>query len=82
MFRGVIRILCHLRNLRIFIKGHKNLLLKQHHNKNVVYKISCVDCEATYVGQTRLLKTRINTVNHIKRKSSQYSVIMEHMEHS
>jgi len=41
------------------IKGHKDPL-SNHSKKNVVYKISCKDCDATYVGQTkRKLNTRI-----------------------
>jgi len=34
-----------------------NILRK---NKNIVYKLSCKDCDATYVGQTkRKLNTKI-----------------------
>jgi len=47
---------------------------------NVVYKISCNNCDASYVGQTgRQLKTRIaEHRNHIKHKASSRSVITEH----
>jgi len=36
---------------------------------NVVYKINCQDCDASYVGQTkRILNTRISEYrNHIRR---------------
>jgi len=46
---------------------------------DVVYKINCQDCNASYVGQTkRLLKTRIKEhVNDIK-KSGSPSVISNH----
>ena len=39
--------------------------------KNVVFKISCKDCDATYVGQTgRQLKTRISEYrSHINRNT-------------
>jgi len=45
-----------------------------------VYKISCKDCDATYVGQTkRKLNTRISEYrNQINRKTSNTSVITEH----
>jgi len=48
--------------------------------KNVVYRISCSDCDATYVGQMkRKLSTRVtehrNQINH---KTIKMSVISEH----
>ncbi|KMQ83798.1 hypothetical protein RF55_19076 [Lasius niger] len=47
---------------------------------NIVYKISCNECNASYVGQTsRLLKTRINEhKNHIRRNITQHSVLTDH----
>jgi len=69
-----------LNNLGRFIKIHKdsnNLF----NNNNVVYKISCRDCNASYVGQTkRQLKTRIKEhCNNYKLLSSNPSVVTEHM---
>jgi len=69
-----------LNNLGKFIKVHKdsnNLF----NNNNVVYEISCSDCNASYVGQTkRQLKTRIKEhCNNYKLLSSNPSVITEHM---
>lgn len=50
-------------------------------NNNVVYKINCVDCEASYVGQTkRLLKNRIKEhMYNIKSDPSKYTIISEDM---
>ena len=47
---------------------------------NVVYKISCNNCDASYVGQTsRKLKTRIaEHRNHIRYNTPARSVITEH----
>lgn len=46
-------------NLKSFIKVGKDALDKFNHI-SVVYKISCNNCDATYVGQTkRQLKTRL-----------------------
>jgi len=69
-----------------------NSLIKVHKDKtpdslrrNVVYKISCNDCDASYVGQTgRLLKTRVSEhKNHIRRNSPNVSVITNHrMQHN
>jgi len=58
-----------------FIKVQKDLLPKLS-KMNVVYKISCKNCEASYVGQTcRQLKTRISEhKNHILRNMSTHSV--------
>ncbi|KYM94743.1 hypothetical protein ALC62_14621, partial [Cyphomyrmex costatus] len=47
---------------------------------NVVYRIQCNDCDASYVGQTgRQLKTRINEHrSHIRHNTSNRSVITDH----
>lgn len=49
-------------------------------NKNVVYKLACKNCDATYVGQTsRQLKTRlVEHRNYINRNTSIKSVITDH----
>lgn len=62
-----------------FIKVLKDKLPIMSH-MNVVYKIDCKDCDASYVGQTnRMLKTRIKEHrNHINWKTSQHSVITAH----
>jgi len=71
-----------LNKLNKFIKVHKDPISNSH-KKNVVYKISCNDCDASYVGQTgRLLKTRISEhQNHIRRNTSTISVITNHRMH-
>jgi len=48
--------------------------------RNVVYKIACKDCEASYVGQTsRQLHTHIlEHRNHIRRNMFSHSVIIDH----
>jgi len=68
-----------INKLSSFIKPQKDRLSKLS-NMNVVYRIGCKDCDASYVGQTsRQLKTRISEhKNHIKRKTSTHSVITEH----
>jgi len=69
-----------LNSLGRFIKVHKdtNNFLS---NNNVVYKILCKDCNASYVGQTkRQLKTRLKEhSNNIKLDSSKHSVITQHI---
>ncbi|KMQ83069.1 hypothetical protein RF55_21023 [Lasius niger] len=68
-----------MNKLREFIRVHKDTLPNELRS-NVVYKISCKDCNASYVGQTsRLLKTRIaEHRNHINRRTTQHSVITDH----
>jgi len=50
-------------------------------NNNIVYRINCKNCYATYVGQTkRQLKTRVKEhCNNIKLDKSRHSVISEHI---
>ena len=62
-----------------YIKVQKDIC--PHTSKsNVVYKISCNNCDASYVGQTgRQLKIRITEHrNHIRHNTSVRSVITEH----
>jgi len=68
-----------LNNLGSFVKVHKDTV-ETYANNNVVYKISCNDCEASYVGQTkRQLKTRVNEhFRNISSTSANPSVITEH----
>lgn len=49
-------------------------------NQDVVYKISCQDCEATYIGQTkRRLQTRVNEyLSNINKKTGSPSIISDH----
>jgi len=61
------------------IKAQKDTLPKGH-NKNVVYKLNCKNCDASYMGQ---IKRRLNTrvIEHrkdINKKSGNYSVVTEH----
>jgi len=67
-----------LNNLGGFIKAHKD---KNDYFNNVVYKIFCNECNASYVGQTkRQLKTRTREhVNNSKSIFAKPSVITEHM---
>lgn len=67
------------KKLDTLIKKGKDKL----HNKNkteVVYRIDCNNCNATYVGQTkRHLSTRIKEhKNDIKKNESNYSVVSQH----
>ncbi|EFN66416.1 hypothetical protein EAG_06731, partial [Camponotus floridanus] len=68
-----------INNLCRFIKVGKDKLDKDSRS-NIVYKINCMDCDASYVGQTgRLLRTRIK-----EHKRNLTSVIAEHraLEHT
>jgi len=62
------------------IKVHKD---HTEHNckNNIVYKIHCKNCDASYVGQTkRQLKTRAKEhFNNIKLDESRHSVITQHI---
>jgi len=71
-----------LNKLDKFIKVQKDPLSNLQ-KKNVVYKIYCNDCDASYVGQMgRLLKTRVGEhKNHIRRNTPSVSVITDHMVH-
>jgi len=69
-----------LNKLTSFIKRHKDVN-KVEVNNNVVYKIVCNNCDASYVGQTkRQLKTRVNEhVKNIVQDESKHSVITKHI---
>ncbi|KYM97837.1 hypothetical protein ALC62_11470 [Cyphomyrmex costatus] len=73
-----------INKLNDYIKVQKDSI--PHDTKmNVIYKIKCNDCDATYVGQTkRKLITRVNEHrNHIRRNTSSKSVITDHrLDHS
>jgi len=69
-----------LNKLTGYIKRHKDI--NKHDTKNnIVYKIFCNNCNASYVGQTkRQLKTRINEhVKNIRFDESKHSVITKHI---
>jgi len=63
-----------------FIKRHKDIN-NYEDNNNIVYKVSCVNCNASYVGQTkRKLKTRLKEhMKNIRLDDSKHSVITKHM---
>jgi len=65
--------------LSSIIKVQKDPLPPLSHS-NVVYKLHCIHCDASYVGQIhRLVKTRIDEHgSHIRRNTNQSSVITEH----
>jgi len=65
--------------LNKIIKVHKDLVTRDA-NSNIIYKIVCNNCVASYVGQTkRQLKTRVKEhINDFKKTSSQLSVISKH----
>jgi len=65
-FKNIIKnlniklFLCSLNKLEGIIKAQKDRL-SNYSKKNVVYKISCNDCDTIYVGQTkRKLNIRIS----------------------
>jgi len=68
-----------LNKLNTIIKAHKDVIPKGSHT-NVVYKIECGNCDATYVGQTcRKLSTRINEhKKNINKNITNRSAITEH----
>jgi len=70
----------YLNKLDRIIKVHKDQTEYQHKN-NVIYKIYCKNCDASYVGQTkRRLKTRIKEhCNNIKLDDSKHSVVSQHI---
>ena len=68
-----------LNRLNRLIKVQKDITPPIKSN-NIVYKISCNDCNASYVGQTkRRLGTRVGEhINNIKQHNSKLSVISQH----
>ncbi|KAM0729416.1 hypothetical protein ACS0PU_004770 [Formica fusca] len=68
-----------LNKLHKYIKTHKDITPKSL-CKNVVYRINCLDCDASYVGQTRrqLTKRISEHRNHINRNTTVHSVVTDH----
>jgi len=68
-----------LNKLNCFIKVHKDPLPDEH-KTNVVYRINCLDCNASYVGQTkRQLITRIKEHRSNRdNPSANLTVVSEH----
>jgi len=68
-----------LNRLTAFIKRHKDKNMLETNN-NIVYKISCKNCNASYVGQIRRqLKTRISEhIKNIRLDESKHSVVTKH----
>lgn len=63
-------------NLNDLIKLHKDPLPKMNH-ANVIYKISCKDCDASYVGQMgRRLATRLKKHKSITNYSSDFNTVV------
>ncbi|KYN14005.1 hypothetical protein ALC57_13796 [Trachymyrmex cornetzi] len=71
--------ICSLNKLNCFIKAQKDCLTT-FHKRNVIYKINCNDCDASYVGQTkRTLGVRIKEhKNDIRKRNGNLSVLSEH----
>jgi len=69
-----------LNKLDKIVKVQKDYTEHSHKN-NVVYKINCKNCDASYVGQTkRQIRTRKKEHhNNIKADKSKHSVITEHI---
>jgi len=67
------------KKLDLFIKKGKDRLNVEK-NTEIVYKINCMKCDQTYIGQTkRHLDTRIKEhKNNIKNSSGNYSVVTNH----
>jgi len=70
-----------MNELSSIIKVQKDPLSPLSHS-NVVYKLRCAQCDASYMGQTRrLLKTRIDEHrSHIQKNTNRSSVITKHFE--
>jgi hypothetical protein len=69
-----------LNKLNRYIKTHKDKNNSNNQN-NVIYRICCKDCDATYIGQTkRQLCTRVKEhKNNIRLDPSKHSVVTEHI---
>lgn len=64
--------------LNCFIQRHKDAVDK-FSQSDIVYKISCCDCDATYVGQTkRQLRTRVEEHKNSVRRGCANFVISDH----
>lgn len=69
-----------IKKLNRFVKVHK-AKNKHFNHSNVIYKINCKNCDASYIGQTkRQIRTRFKEhVNNIKLDFARHSVISEHI---